>query len=158
MIRVKHIVAAVALWGLVAAAAPAAGHAQRPHIGPHGGYNFDSEDFLVGAQLSIPIAYNFELYPSFNYYFTDPGTQLGFNGDVKYRIPTASRLYVYLGGGVNLLHRSGGGLTSESDWGGNVLGGFETLLGRTHPFVEGRMLLHGNEAFQLLAGLNITLY
>src|SRR6266487_3572021 len=39
-----------------------------------------------------------------------------------------------------------------------LLGGLESRFGYTHPYVEGRALHHDRSAFQLNAGLNITLF
>jgi hypothetical protein len=98
----------------------------------------------------MPLTPSIELYPSFDYYFVDAGTLLGFNGDLKFRTPGAP---LYFGGGLNVLHTTG-----NSDTGFDLFGGFETRYGRTHPYVEGRGLFHDGRSFQLLFGLNITLY
>ena len=39
-----------------------------------------------------------------------------------------------------------------------VLGGIETRLGYSHPYIEGKMLQHNGSTFQLMAGINITLF
>jgi hypothetical protein len=124
--------------------------AQRSHFGLHGGYNFDLNEGLVGAQIHMPLTRSIELYPSFDYYLVDSGTLLGFNGDLKFRTPGSP---LYFGGGLNVLHTTG-----SSDTGFNLFGGFETRYGRTHPYVEGRGLFHDNSSFQVLFGINITLY
>src|SRR6266550_4020537 len=124
-------------------------YAQRAHIGPHGGYNLDSNRGLAGAQMLLPIAPLVELYPSFDYYFANGATLFAFSGDVKLRLP--------LGGGINVLHSSTAG-ASGTDTGWDLLFGLESRRGVTHPYVEGRVLHHGASQVQLLAGLNITLY
>ena len=58
------------------------------HIGPHIGYNFDIEELALGAQFSIPILHHVEFYPSFDYYFVDPGSQGAINADLKWRVAT----------------------------------------------------------------------
>jgi hypothetical protein len=85
-----------------------------------------------------------------DYYFVSTGNLLGFNGDLKFRTPGTP---LYFGGGLNIL--SGGG---NSDTGFDLFGGFETRYGRTHPYVEGRALFHNGSAFQVLFGINVTLY
>jgi len=136
-------------------AAPA--RAQRPHLGGHGGYNVDVNHGLIGAQMLFPIARNVELYPSFDYYFQDGATRFGFSGDVKLRFPMGGGSAPYLGGGLNVLHASAGG-SSDTDTGWDFLFGLESRRGSTHPFVEGRVLLHDASQFQFVAGLNFTLY
>ena len=145
---IRRILMAVVLF--VSAAAVSRAAAQRSHFGLHGGYNFDLNEGLVGAQIHMPLTRSIELYPSFDYYLVDTGTRIGFNGDLKFRTPGTP---LYFGGGLNVLRASG-----SSDTGLNLFGGFETRYGRTHPYVEGRGLFHDNTSFQLLFGINITLY
>lgn len=143
----RRILTAVVLLASVAAVERAA--AQRAHFGVRGGYNFDAEDGLIGAQLHFPLSSSIEFYPSFDYYFAD-GDVLGFSGDLKFRTPGTP---LYLGGGLNLLHSSG-----NSDTGFDLFAGVETRYGQTHPFIEGRFLVHDNSSFQVLFGINMTLY
>lgn len=135
---------------LLAAAGVSRAAAQRAHFGVHTGYNFDSEDWLIGAQLHLPLSYSVELYPSFDYYFVDPGSLAALNADVKFRTPGAP---LYLGGGLNILQETG-----NSDTGFDLFGGLETRYGRTHPYLEFRGIFHDNSSMQLLFGLNVTLY
>ena len=147
--------AAVLLWAwLGTGVGVARAEAQRSHIGPHAGYNFDFDEALIGAQAHLPLTRSVELYPSFDYYFVDGGKLLGFNGDLKFRAPGGP---LYFGGGVNVPRATSGG-NSSSETGINLFGGFETRYGVTHPYLEARGLLHDNTSFQLLFGLNMTLY
>lgn len=145
---IRRILTAVVL--LTSAAAVTRAAAQRSHFGLHGGYNFDLEEGLIGAQMHMPVGRSIEFYPSFDYYLVDSGSLVGFNADLKFRTPATP---LYFGGGLNIL--SGGG---NSETGFNLFGGFETRYGRTHPFVEGRGVFHNGSTFQLLFGINITLY
>jgi hypothetical protein len=146
--------AAAALFiGLLAVPA----HAQRAHIGPHGGFNSGDDNWLVGAQMLFPVARHVELYPSFDYYFENGATLMAFSGDVKLRFPVGGGTAPYFGGGINVLHSSNG-LTSGTDTGWDLVFGLESRRGATHPYVEGRLLQHDASRFQLAAGLNITLY
>jgi hypothetical protein len=137
---------------LAGAAGVSRAAAQRSHFGLHGGYNFDFKEGLIGAQLHMPIARAIELYPSFDYYLLDTGTLVGFNADLKF---LSRGTPLYFGGGLNVLDGSGSGNT---DTGFDLFGGFETRYGRTHPYIEGRFLFHNNSTFQLLFGINVTLY
>jgi hypothetical protein len=144
---------ALAVSVLLAATAATA-RAQRSHIGPHAGYNFDLDRALLGAQLLLPVGRAVELYPSFDYYFVDQGSLVGFSGDLKFRFPTGGPSMFYFGGGVNFLRASAG----STDTGWDLLFGLESRRGVTHPYVEGRVLNHSRSAFQLAAGLNFTLF
>jgi len=144
----RRILMAVVL--LLCAAGVSRAAAQRSHFGLHGGYNFDFEEGLIGAQAHLPLSPGIELYPSFDYYLVDAGSLVGFNADLKFRTPGTP---LYFGGGLNIL--SGGG---SSDTGFDLFGGFETRYGRTHPYIEGRGLFHNGSTFQLLFGINVTLY
>ena len=144
----RRILTAVVL--LLSAAGVSRAAAQRSHFGLHGGYNFDLEEGLIGAQAHLPLSPGIELYPSFDYYLVDAGSLVGFNADLKFRTPGTP---LYFGGGLNIL--SGGG---NSDTGFDLFGGFETRYGRTHPYIEGRGLFHNGSSFQLLFGINVTLY
>jgi len=145
------LAAMVLLWGVLGGGRA---EAQRSHIGPHAGYNFDFDEALIGAQAHLPLTRSVELYPSFDYYFVDGGKLLGFNGDLEFRAPRGP---LYFGGGVNVL-RASAGAGRSSDTGINLFAGFETRYGVTHPYIEARGLLHETRSFQLLFGLNVTLY
>ena len=146
---------APALVALGVLAAPVA--AQRSHIGAHVGYDFDGDNTLVGGQISLPLNRVLELYPSVDVYFVDVGSRVGFNGDLKVRLNRGAAVQLYVGGGVNVLRISSGG-ASSTDTGWDLLGGLESRFGHTHPYVEARAMQHDGSAFQLNAGLNITLF
>jgi hypothetical protein len=132
--------------------------AQRSHIGVHAGYDFDTNDAVVGGQVSLPLNRYVELYPSVDVYLVSTGSLVAFSGDLKYRLAPRARPELYLGGGVNVL-RSGAGGATTTDTGWDLFGGVESRLGYIHPYVEGRGRFHGGRsAFQLNAGLNVTLF
>lgn len=128
---------------------------QQLHLGPRLSYNFDAEEFGLGAQFSYPVARRIEFYPSFDYYFVDPGSLWALNADAKYRVPTEGE-WLYLGGGLSIARASFNG-NSATDAGLNLFGGLETRIGRIHPFAEGRLTLGDGSTFQISAGLNFTL-
>jgi hypothetical protein len=147
--------AALLMAGMLAVGTVRPAQAQgRSHIGVHAGYNFDVEKGLIGGQLLLPIGRRVEIYPSFDYYFVDPGSLFGISGDVKFRFPTGGESVFYAGGGVNWLRASGG----ASDTGWDLLFGLESRLGYTHPYVEGRVINHNSSAFQIAVGLNFTIF
>jgi hypothetical protein len=128
-------------------------HAQRSHIGFHGGYNFDLEDGLIGAQMHIPVGRLIEFYPSFDYYLTGgTGSLVGINLDLKLRFP-AYPWELYAGGGINFL-RGGGNTETAPD----IFAGLETRIGQSHPYFEVRALLHNPSLVQIAGGINFTLF
>ena len=122
-------------------------------VGPHIGYNFDADGgaLTLGAQATLPITRQIEMYPSFDYYFIDPGTLWALNADVKFRPPTRMGA-LYVGGGLNYLHASGGG-----DVNLNILGGWELRRRPYVPYVEAKLILGNGSAFQVVGGINFKL-
>ena len=146
----------IALGLGIATALASAAQAQRPHIGGHLLYNFEVEEFGIGAQFSYPIARKLEIYPSFDYYFVDPGSLWQLNADLKYKLREEHNWF-YVGGGL-AMGRASFGNFSNTDVGANLIGGWETLIGqRVHPYLEGRLTISEETAFQIAGGLNITM-
>lgn len=145
------------LAGFLLACWCAPAQAQRAHIGPHFGYNFDMDRALIGAHMLLPLSTEVELYPAFDYYLVNSGTRIGLSGDLKFRMPTGYGSAFYLGGGVNYQNASASGVSSN-DTGWDLLFGFESRRGVSHPYLEGRILGHGNTSFQVGAGLNFTIF
>ena len=128
----------------------------RSHFGPQLGYNFDGEALVIGAQFSAPIGRHLEFYPSFNWFAVDAGTLLGFNADVKYRLPIQGADWLYVGGGLNISMFSFEGF-SNTDAGLNLIGGLESRSGNIHPFGELRLTVGDGSSAQIVGGLNFTL-
>ena len=147
----------LSLAGLLLACFSVPAHAQRAHIGPHFGYNFDMDRALIGAHMLLPLSTDVELYPSFDYYMGNGVNLIGLSGDLKFRLPTGYGSAFYVGGGVDYQNASAGGV-SNSDTGWDLLFGFESRRGVAHPFLEGRLLGHGSTSFQIGAGLNFTIF
>jgi hypothetical protein len=124
----------------------------RPHFGGHLGYNFDVDNLLLGAQLSFPITPRVDLYPSFDFYFVDPGSLWALNFDVRFRPPSRYGAF-YAGGGINYSRFSGGG-GSNSDTNLNLFTGLEGRRQRVWPYVEARLILGDGSSFQLAGGLS----
>ena len=147
---------AVALAFTAALAGTAQAQTGQLHLGPLVSYQFDLEEFGIGAQLSVPIAYHFEFYPSFDYFFVDVGSFWNVNADLKYRIATESVDWLYVGGGLNIAHRSRDRF-DDTRAGLNLFGGLESLRGSVHPFAEFRFTTNNGSTAQASAGLNFTL-
>ena len=129
---------------------------KRAHIGPHVGYNFDLDDVNLGAQASLPLVNRLEFYPSFDWYFRDPGSAWALNADLKWRVAKDRPRWFYVGAGLDLLTVSVSGV-SNTNAGANLFAGAESLRGTIHPFVEARAILSSHSSLQLQGGLNITL-
>lgn len=152
--RMSRLVAVLALTSAVAGTAQAQAGAM--HLGPRVSYQFDLEEFGIGAQLSAPLARNLEFYPSFDYFFVDPGSFWHLNADLKYRIATRDINWLYVGGGLNVARRS----VNDNDRTGAGINGFvgaESRAGRVHPFAEFRFTSNDGSTAQLSVGLNFTL-
>ncbi len=139
-----------------ALAGTAQAQTNRLHLGPRVSYQFDLEKVGVGVQLGVPMANHLEFYPSFDYFFVDAGSFWNLNADLKYRIAEASIRWLYIGTGLNI-SRSGGGGSSSSRAGLNLLAGAESLRGRVHPFGEFRFTVNEGSSAQIAVGLNFTL-
>lgn len=137
-------------------AAASAGAQASTHLGMRIGYNFDTEEVLLSANLTVPMTSRTEFYPSIDIYMPDRGNRIGFNGDVKVLFPTTAGPQLYAGGGLGIVNRNDGDFSS-TDLGVNLLFGLESRTGWIHPFAEGRVLIHDRSQFQLIGGINLTL-
>lgn len=123
------------------------------NVGARLGYNFHSDDAVLGLHLTVPISTRIEFYPSIDLYVPDSGNQVGFNGDVKVLLPLRSGPHLYGGGGIGLVNRNEGDF-SNTDVGINLLFGIESLVGWIHPFGEARVMIYDDPQLALIAGVN----
>ncbi len=156
--RMTTLAAALVLASVCAGTAQAQARAQdaRMHLGPRLSYQFDLEEIGVGAQFSAPLARHLELYPSFDYFFVDPGSFWQVNADLKYSVPTGAVHWLYLGSGLNIA-RAGAGKSHDTRAGLNLFAGAESRRGRIHPFGEFRVTVGDGSTAQIAAGVNFTL-
>lgn len=154
--RFPLAVAIMALATATVTAPSATAQTSRAHLGPRISYDFDFEEFGVGAQLGVPIARHLEFYPSFDYFFVDPGSLTQLNVDLKYRIAPESLRWLYVGTGLNVTRTSFGD-RNHTDTGLNLFGGYESLKGSVHPFVEIRIIAGDGSRAQVAGGVNFTL-
>ena len=104
----------------------------------------------VDLEPGVP---NLELMGSFDLFFPDgPTDYWEINGNVWYRIETSgsSRALPYVGGGLNIGHRSREGFDDDTDLGLNLGGGVRFPFENTTPFLEARFTIGGEE--QLVIG------
>lgn len=125
-------------------------------VGPHFGYSFDADALILGLQATLPLTSRVAIYPSWDYYFVDPGTLWAINADVKYRPPTRLGA-LYVGGGIDYLHAGAGGRGS-GDVNLDLIGGWEFRRRHYSPYAEGRLILGSGRAFQVAAGFNFKLH
>ena len=154
--RLRFAAMFLAVGGLAGLAGAATAQTINLHVGPRLSYNFDAEEFGVGAQLSVPVARRLEFYPSFDYYFVEPGSLTSLNVDLKYRVPAEGLRWLYVGGGINFTRVSFGEF-ENTDTGANIIAGYESIRGRVHPFAEFRLTAGDGSQAQISAGLNFTL-
>jgi hypothetical protein len=149
LFRISKLATALVVASALAGTAQA--QTSRFHLGPRLSYQFDLEKLGIGAQFSAPIVPHLEFYPSFDY-FIDSGSVWNLNADLKYRLPSESVHWLYLGAGLNIAH---GGNNTQA--GLNLFAGVESLKGRVHPFGEFRFTANHGSTGQIAAGLNFTL-
>lgn len=154
--RVRAV--AVALVLLAGVSVTAEAQTGPLEFGPRVSYNFDAEEFAIGAHLVKPLTNAISFYPSFDYYLVGDGlTMLGFNADLTYQVPSESLQWLYLGAGLGIFRTSGGG-ASHTDTGLNLIGGFQPAsAARIKPFAEARFQIGGSESLSVVGGLKIPL-
>jgi len=152
--RIVRLATALLLTSAMAGTAQA--QTSQLHLGPRLSYQFDLEEFGIGAQFSVPIAQYLEFYPSFDYFFVNNGSFWNLNADLKYRIATESINWLYIGGGLNIARVSGDDF-DDTRAGLNLFAGVESLRGRVHPFGEFRFTANDGSTAQVAIGVNFTL-
>jgi hypothetical protein len=140
---------------LVVTSVSASGQAST-YVGTRAGYDFQTDEVILGANLTVPISTQIEFYPSLELYLPDRGNKIGFNGDVKIFLPTRASYDLYAGGGLGIVNQNLGDV-SNTDLGLNLLFGIGSRVGRIHPYGEARLLLHDDTQLVLFAGVNFTL-
>lgn len=154
----KYSMISMAAAFVVTAAVAGGAEAQtnRMHLGPRVSYQFDLEELGIGAQFSIPLVRHLEFYPSFDYFFVDPGSFWAVNADLKYRVASEAIHWLYLGAGLNVARYGVAGVT-DTQAGANAFVGAESLGGRIHPFGEFRFTVGNGSTALIAAGINFTL-
>lgn len=152
----RTLLAAGLLLGMLGQARSAAAQPAYPHVGLQVSLAEDT-DIGVGGRYEnrmtglFPGAPNLRFVGSFDYFFPDGALKYWeVNATVVHLFPGASpRVTPYLGGGLNIAHRSL--VTDNTEVGLNLVGGLR-LPGRFRPYLEGRIELDGGEQFVLTLG------
>jgi hypothetical protein len=140
---------------------------ERPLLGPQLGVATNSYDVFIGAQFAYPVAKQFDIYPSFDYYFPSSGfgtnvTVWALNADVRYwpKLNMANS-GLYVGAGLNYTHVSvsvsGIGSGSGSETGLGLLGGWDFKAVGWRPFGQIRFVLGNADRIEFGGGINFKL-
>ena len=141
----------------------------RPLLGPQIGVATNNLNVYIGAQFAYPVAKQFDIYPSLDYYFPSNAysgfgvsvTVWALNADVRYwpklSMPNAG---LYVGGGLNYTHYSAsvpgvGG--SGSNTGLGLLGGWDFKTVNWRPFGQIRFVIGNGNRFEFGGGVNFKL-
>lgn len=127
-------------------------------FGVRGGYDFEEDIGLAGAQLRIPLARQLYLIPSGDVFFDDAPTQWQLNADAALRPDALGGVYGGVGAAfVNRDFDADGERDTEAGY--NLFAGFEGgWIGGTsiRPFAEARWTEVDNyDPFRLVAGINV---
>ncbi len=152
---------------VVAQRRAAAGTAQsaRPLLGPQIGVATNNFDIFIGAQFAYPVAPQFDIYPSFDYYFPS-NAYGGLGGNVTVWALNADGRYwpklnmsnpgLYVGAGINYTHASGGGF-SNSEVGLGLLGGWDFTSVSWRPFGQLHIVIGTYDRIEFGGGVNFRL-
>ena len=129
-------------------------------FGIRGGYDFEEDAGMAGAQFRIPVAHYLAFAPSADVFFGDAGNDWQINADALVRPPALGGLYG--GFGAAFLNREFDVLgEDETEVGLNLILGLESGRIRNtsvRPFVEGRWTtVEDYDAFRLVAGINVPI-
>ncbi|MGH7547768.1 MAG: hypothetical protein ACREMM_06315 [Gemmatimonadales bacterium] len=141
--------------------APPPAPAQRTSFGAQLDWGSNT-DFGIGARVVFGLKAIAPRAPldgivSFDYYFPNAGDFWEINGNVAYRFRVArSSLGPYAGGGLNIGHVSGGGV-SETRAGLNLLAGTTFKARNLTPFAEFRGVIGDFDQVVLTGGIRFSL-
>jgi hypothetical protein len=129
-------------------------------FGVRGGYDFDDDAGMAGAQFRIPVAPALAFAPSADVFLGDSPSDWQINLDALVRPAALGGLYGGIGAGF--LNRDFEGLDdNETEVGLNLVLGVESGRIRNttvRPFVEGRWtLVDDYDTFRLAAGINVPI-
>lgn len=134
----------------------------RPMIGPQLGFATNSLDFFLGGQFSLPVANQFDFYPSFDIFF--PGNSVtvwGVNAEGRYW-PKLNMVNagLYVGGGLSITHTSVSVLgvsASSTDAGLGLLGGWDFKAVTWRPFLQLHIVVGNADRVEFGGGVNFKL-
>ena len=130
-----------------------------PMIGPQAGFPTNHFDFFVGAQVSVPVAPQFDFYPSFDFLFPGSGVNVwAINGEVRYWPKLAMvNPGLYVGGGVDITHISISGVGSDTQAGPAIVGGWDFKAVSWRPFLQIHIVFGTDNRVEFGGGVNFKL-
>jgi len=101
-----------------------------------GEYGDPYDRLFAGGDLNVPLGDHFYLDPALEIVFVDHGSFFAIPVDLEYRIPIErrGRGFVWIGGGPDILHGSGGG-ESKTELSADLQAGIGVHAGMTEPYV-----------------------
>ena len=129
-----------------------------PMIGPQAGFPTNNLDFFVGGQVSLPVAPQWDVYPSFDIFFPGSGTTVwAINGEARYWPKLAMvNPGLYVGGGVDITHVSVTG-ASDTKAGPAIVGGWDFKAVSWRPFLQIHIVFGTDDRVEFGGGVNFRL-
>ena len=128
-----------------------------PMIGPQAGFPTNNLDFFIGGQVSLPVAPQFDFYPSFDVFFPSVGSVWAINAEGRYWPKLAmANPGLYVGGGVDITHASAGGL-SDTKAGPAIVGGWDFKAVSWRPFLQIHIVFGTDDRVEFGGGVNFKL-
>jgi len=136
-----------------------AAHADRiDGLNLSGGAWLSAEAPSVGIAYEIAMSPTLGLVPNIDYVFTNPGHEIRYNVDARYRWTQTATNPMWFGAGVGLVDRDLGGnpLQDDRDVALNLLWGmdFRSHQGSFTPFVSTRIAIADNSDFGVTFGIH----
>ena len=130
-----------------------------PMIGFQAGFPTNNLDFFLGGQVSLPVAPQFDIYPSFDIFFPGSGTTVwAINGEGRYWPKLAmANPGLYVGGGVDITHVSVSGFGSDTQAGPAIVGGWDFKAVSWRPFVQIHIVFGTDDRVEFGGGINFKL-
>lgn len=161
----RRLILAVLVTLLAASTASAQRPAARaprqdgPMIGPQAGFPTNNLDFFIGGQVSLPVAPQFDFYPSFDVFFPGSGTSVwAINAEGRYWPKLAMvNPGLYVGGGVDITHVSVSGFGSDTKAGPAIVGGWDFKAVSWRPFLQIHIVFGDDDRVEFGGGVNFKL-
>jgi len=130
-----------------------------PTIGFQAGFPTNNLDFFVGGQVSIPLAPQWDFYPSLDFFFPGSGTTVwAINGEARYWPKLAMvNPGLYVGGGVDITHVSVSGFGSDTQAGPAIVGGWDFKAVSWRPFLQIHIVFGNDDRVEFGGGVNFRL-
>jgi hypothetical protein len=124
--------------------------------GIRGGAYFDASGFFIGGDILAQVAKRWYFNPNVEYVFGDGADLLSINFDAHYDLNVKQNLYVWVGGGLAVIHTDPDNprIDGDTDPGLNILMGIGFPFGGGKIFyIQPKAILSDNSDFSLAFGL-----